>query len=329
MTADNKTAVRPGGLGGASCFLGPELGEKLDALDALRSGLPRAEETTFYAGETSLQEIVSVVQNGSLFAENRLFIIKNAELIKKKEDVELLVSSIKRPPENTTIVLVSEEIKLDKRIEDAVPKENKTIFWELFENKKTDWLASFFRREGRRIDDSGIETILEMVENNTDALRRECRRLILFLDKDKTVTGADVERCLSHTREESAFTLFAAMARGNLQRSLEIVRSLTGARESIPAITGTLAWCFRKLRDYLALCASGGGGNDFELKKIGLSSSKTRADYREAAKRWPRADGALALLGEYEYLFRSSGGAWEEILMDRLILKLSGGQAGR
>jgi DNA polymerase-3 subunit delta len=331
MTTGSKNAARPGGTGPKEvfCFLGPELGEKLDALEALRSGLsPHAEETSFYAGETSLQEIVSVIQNGSLFSDERLFIIKSAELIKKKDDVELLVSCIKRPPENTTIVLVSEEIKLDRRIEEAVPKEHKTIFWELFENKKTEWLVSFFRREGRRIDNSGIETILEMVENNTDALRRECRRLILFLDKDKTVTGADVERCLSHAREESAFTLFAAIARGNLQRSLEIVRSLTGARESVQSITGTLAWCFRKLRDYLALCASG-SANDFELKKIGLSSSKTRTDYQEAAKRWPRADGALALLGEYEYLFRSSGSAWEEILMDRLIIKLSGGQVSR
>jgi DNA polymerase-3 subunit delta len=326
MTAGGAAAVRPrGGPDGVFCLLGPELGEKLDALESLRSGLPHAEETSFYAGEAPLQEIVSVIQNGSLFSDERLFIIKNAELVKKKDDAELLVSCIKRPPENTVIVLVSEEIKLDKRIEDAVPKEHKTIFWELFENKKTEWLASFFRREGRRIDDSGIETILEMVENNTDALRRECRRLILFLDKDKTITGADVERCFSHAREESAFTLFAAIARGNLQRSLEIVRSLTGARESIPAIMGTLAWCFRKLRDYLALCASGTAA-DFELKKIGLGSSKTRADYQEAAKRWSRADGALALLGEYEYLFRSSGSAWEEILLDRLILKLSAGQ---
>ncbi|MDR1143613.1 MAG: DNA polymerase III subunit delta [Spirochaetaceae bacterium] len=322
MTA-GKTAARSGETG-VFCFLGPELGEKLDALGVLRSGLPpHTEETSFYAGETSLQEIVSVLRNGSLFSDERLFIIKSAELIKKKDDVELLVSCIRQPPKNTAIVLVSEEIRLDKRIEDAVPKEHKTIFWELFENKKTEWLASFFRREGRRIDDSGIETILEMVENNTDALRRECRRLILFLDKDKTITGADVERCLSHVREESAFTLFAAIARGNLQSSLEIVRSLTGARESVQAITGTLAWCFRKLRDYLALRASG-AANDFELKKIGLGSSKTRADYQEAAKRWPRAEGALALLGEYEYLFRSSGSAWEEILMDRLVMKLSG-----
>jgi DNA polymerase-3 subunit delta len=251
--------------------------------------------------------------------------IKNADLI-KKDDVALLLPCIKNPQENTILVLLSDEIRLDKRIEDAVSKENKKIFWELFENKKNEWLASFFRREGCRIDESGIRTILEMVENNTDALRRECKRLILFLGKEKIITGTEVEACLSHTREESAFTLFAAIARGKLELSLEIVRSLLGARESVQAITAILAWCFRKLRDYLAL-SEAGATNDFELKKLGLGSFKTRSDYQEAAKRWPRADSALALIGEYEYLLRSQGTALEEILIDCLVTKLSTGGA--
>ncbi|MDR2552855.1 MAG: DNA polymerase III subunit delta [Treponema sp.] len=310
---------------GCFLFLGPELGEKLDALRKLRAQLPpETEETVLYAGETPPTEIGALLRNGSLFSETRFFIVKNAELFKKKDEAELLVSLIKKPPENTVLALVSEETKLDRRIEDAVPKENKKIFWELFEKDKALWLTSCFKRGGCRIDESGVRTMLEMVENNTDALGRECSRLILFLGKEKIITGDDVERCLSHTREESAFTLFAALARGRILSSLEILHSLTGARQSPQAITAALAWCFRKLGDYLALDA-GDRANGVELKKIGLGSSKTRSDYAEAARRWPRAGPALALLGEYEYLLRSSGTAWEEILMDRLILRLARG----
>jgi len=332
-------------------FLGPELGEKLDALNKLRADLSGnsqasgAEEISFYAGETPVQEIVSIVRNGSLFSEKRLIIVKNADLIKKKEEAELLASAIQKLEAGTTLVLVSEETRLDKRIEDAVPKENKRIFWELFENKKSEWVANFFRRASCRIDEEGIKTILEMVENNTDALGRECSRLVVFLGKDKIIGAEDVEQCLSHTREESAFTLFAAIARGNFLLGLEIFRSLAAAKQSPQALTASLAWCFRKLRDYLNL---GGNTGDFELKKIGITTSRARADYAEAAKRWGRgagnaggasnaggagsannvgsvggADAALALIGEYEYLLRSSGTVWEEILMDRLILRLA------
>jgi DNA polymerase-3 subunit delta len=307
-------------------FLGPELGEKSDALSKLRAALPPGtEETSFYVGETPLNDIVSLIRNGSLFSDARLIIIKNAEGIKKKDEAELLVSCIKNLEPGVTLVLMSDETRLDKRVEDVVPKQNKTIFWELFESKKNEWIAAFFRRAGCNIDESGVRTILEMVENNTDALGRECSRLVLFLGKDKTITGADVEQLLSHSREESVYTLFAAVARGNLASSLEILRSLSASKQSFQSITGTLAWCFRRLRDYCGLGAAG----DTELRRIGISTARARADYAEAAKRWPRPDGALAIIGNYEYLLRSSGSAWEEILLDRLIVHLARGRLAR
>jgi DNA polymerase-3 subunit delta len=310
-------------------FLGPELGEKLDAINELRTANSSApagastEETSFYAGETPLYEIVSILQNGSLFAESRIIIIKNADALKKKEEAELLAAAIKNLDSTTLLILVSDETRLDKRIEDAVPRENKRIFWEMFENNKIGWVTAFFRRAAARIDEGGIRAILEMVENNTDALNRECSHLVLFLGKDKMISAEDVERCLSHTREESAFTLFAAIARGNALLSLEIFRSLAASNNSSQALIAALAWCFRKLNSYLSLS---GNTNDFELKKIGITTSRARADYAEAAKRWPQgANAALALIGEQEHLLRSSGTAWEEILMDDLILRLACG----
>jgi DNA polymerase-3 subunit delta len=320
--------------GNSFLFLGPELGEKLDALNAIRARLgPGAEVTTFYAGETPIPQIVSVLKNGSLFCDERLFIIKNAESIsvkdtKKKDEAEMLSACLENPGKGVTIILISDETKLTKRLEDAVPKANRRVFWELFENKKNEWVTAFFRREGGRVDQGGVEAILELVENNTDALRRECVRLMLFLGKDRIIGAADVEQCLSHTREESAFTLFAAVARGNLAAGLDIARALLGAKQSVQAVLAGLAWCFRKLGDYLALKESG-NVNDFEMKKIGLSSPKARADYTEAARRWAGAGAALALIGEYDYLFRSFGAAFEEILMDELVYKLARGQTRR
>jgi DNA polymerase-3 subunit delta len=332
-------------LGAAYVFLGPELGEKLDAVQALRKKLAGVadvageaaggsapggaagslEETSFYATETGAAEIAAIIKNGSLFSEKRFFIVKNAELF-KKNDAELLASCLENPGDDT-IVLLSDETRIDKKIEDAVPKANKRVFWEMFENKKHEWVAAFFGREGCRIEAGAVDAILEMVENNTDALRRECSRLIAFLGKDKPITAAVVEECLTHTREESAFTLFAAAARGSLDGSLDICRGLLAAKQSPTAIFAGLAWCFRKLGDYLALKAAG-QTNDFELKKIGLGSPKIRSDYVEASRRFTDAGSALALIGEYDFLLRSYGKSFEELLMDSFICKLLG-QAGR
>ncbi|MDR0583552.1 MAG: DNA polymerase III subunit delta [Treponema sp.] len=321
---------------GAYAFLGPELGKKQDDIDAIRKKNAGAEESVFYAGETPVNLMAAAIQNHSLFSASRLFLIKNADQITKKNEIDLLASCMENLEEDTTLILVSEETKLAAGLDNAVPRENRRVFYELFENEKSEWLRNFFQREGFKIDSGGIETILELVENNTEALRRECSRLMLFLSKDRPVEAKDVEKWLSHSREESAFTLFSRIAAGDLSRALESLHSLLAAKETAQGILAVLAWCFRKLRDYLALLEREGADN-FELRKIGLAAPKTRDDYAAAARRFggrgPGAndavDACLALTAEYDILIRSSGTALVEILMDTYLVKLFENGAAR
>ncbi|MDR2096038.1 MAG: DNA polymerase III subunit delta [Treponema sp.] len=311
--------------GSTYIFLGPEIGEKEEAIQEIRrklQGSRRAvEEMSFYAGETTVPGIVSILRNGSLFADARLFLIKNAEVLKKKEETESIAAYIKTPQDDTVLILISENTVIDKVIENAAGAAGKKLFYELFENRKIEWVATFFSRQGCRISEDGITAILEMVENNTEALRRECSRLILFLGKEKVIEAEDVEKWLSHTREESAFTLFSRIASGDFSKSLESMRTLLAAKETPIAIFGGLASCFRKLRSYAHLLEEGRGYDDFELKKIGLGHPKSRQDYTQARRRYD-ADACLALIAEYDFKIRSTGSALEALTMDIFLYKL-------
>ena len=314
---------------GGYIFLGPEAGKKHDAIDAIRQKIAGAvagplEETVYYAGETSATAIANAVQNRSLFTESRLFIVKNAEQLKKKEEITPIASCMEELDSGTVLILVSDECKLASGLDGCVPRENRTVFYELFENEKNEWVHSFFRHAGYTIDSGGTAAILELVENNTDALRRECSHLMLFLPRDRPVTADDVEKWLSHSREESTFTLFSRIAAGDISRSVETLHTLLAAKETATGILAILAWCFRKLRDYLALLKNGAPGN-FELAKIGLSSPKARGDYAAAARRYNAAavDACLAFTAEYDILTRASGAAFEQILMDAYLVKIT------
>jgi DNA polymerase-3 subunit delta len=169
--------------------------------------------------------------------------------------------------------------------------------------------------------------ILEMVENNTDALKRECSRLIYFMRGQTNTQGLcreDIEKWLSHNREESAFTLFSRIAAGDLSKALESLNIMLSAKESAPGILSGLAWCFRKLGDYLSLIETGNVNNSFELKKIGLSSPKAKDDYAAAARRYntETVEVCLALTAEYDVLLRSPVAAMEKVLMDRYVLAI-------
>jgi DNA polymerase III subunit delta len=309
----------------AYIFLGPEIGKKQDEIGQIKKKLSSAgayEETVFYSGETPVTNIVNIIQNHSLFAQSRLFIIKNAEQIKKKDEINAVADCMKDLEPDDTLILVSDEFRLSAILDNACPKENRKVFYEMFEREKSAWVRSFFQRAGLGIDSGGVDAILELVENNTDAMQRECSRLVFFLPKDRPACAQDVEQWLSHSREESAFTLFSRIAIGDRSKAVESLHTLLSAKESPIGILAGLSWSFRKLRDYLALCENGEPDN-FELKKIGLSSI-TKSNYTAAAGRYNKKDveKCLAVTAEYDILARASGTALEETLMDVYLLKI-------
>jgi len=310
-------------------LLGPELGKKQDTLKSIKEKFPNAEESVFYPGETNISDIADTLLNINLFSDAKIVIVKNAELIKKKDETELLVSCIIKMEKTTVLILLSDELKLSSGIDDGfaqagMPKNNRQIFYEMFEREKNEWLISFFKREGFNINKDCAAAILELVENNTEALRKECTNLMNFLPKDRVITPEDIEKWLSHNREESAFTLFSRIASGDLSKALESLSVMLAAKESAQSILAGLAWCFRKLGDYLSLLEAGNANNSFELKKIGLSSPKAKDDYAAAANRYDRdaAEACLILTAEYEILMRSPVAVMEKIIMDRYILAL-------
>lgn len=322
-------------------FAGPEIGERNSAVESLRQQARRTlqtlDEYTFYAHETSVSDVVGLLCNESLFAAARFIVLKNAELIKKKDDIAR-IAALSAGAEDTkgvaaasVLVLVSDSVSVDKKLEAAVPKNNRKIFWELFENRKEQWLVSFFQRAGFSIEPEAVQTILELVENNTDALRTECSRFMLCLERGSRVTAAAVEQFIAHNREESPFTLFDALSctadnsRHRLETALDILHKIRLSKDSssIQLLAG-LTFCFRKLRQWHSLYAGQRGVSEFDLKKAGFSSKKARTQYTAAARMWSAAqtEAILALIARTDMAMRTLGQAAETTLLELLLYSI-------
>jgi len=305
-------------------FTGPELGERNEALETLRKDVEkkygRLDNHLFYAADTALSVILDTVQNGSLFAEARFAVVRNAEAIKKKEDIQALTQWAEQAAaaEGAFLALISDEIGIDKKIEALVPKDHKKIFWELFENKKQEWIRRFFTRMQIGIDQDAIAVLLELVENNTEALKTACAHIGLFLKPGSSLTAETVERLLAHNKEETAFTLFDAMVQGNLEYALNIRQKLTLSKESSPVqLIAGLTYCFRRLRDWHML-ADTGALDDFSLKKAGFTSKKAIEQYRRASRRWNTQSvyRIISLLNRTDMQIRALGQELSGVLLD-------------
>lgn len=316
-------------------YTGPEAGERndtvLQTINSLKKKFGDIEEYHFYASETPVSEFMTVLQNESLFANATCVIVKNAEVIKKKEDIEIISSWISTvSSDNSVLILTSDSISIDTKLDKAIPAANKKVFWEMFEDRKVPWLVSFFRKNGYNITDEAAELILEMIENDTETLRNECSRFFVLFPKEHAIVPEDVEAVLTHTREENAFSLFDAMSNApeapsvRFEKSLEILQKIRLSKEnsSVLIIAG-LTSCFRKIVLWHKL-KNEGKADDFNLKINGFSSKTMKSQYNRASKIWTsgQATAILADLATTDMQIRSGGSLMEDVLLQKLIYEI-------
>ena len=316
-------------------FTGPEFGERNDAIENLKNSVSKkfgsVDQYLFYASETPVNEFMSVLQNESLFSEATFITVKNAETIKKKDEIEIILNWIKNvKSENAVLVLVSDEISVDSKIEKAVPSSNQKKFWEMYEDKKLPWLQNYFSKNGYTLTEDAGNLILSLIENNTQSLKAECSKFFICFPKGTKITEETVDKILTHTREENAFSLFDAMSNSQktsqerFQNSLEILQKIRLSKEnsSVMIIAG-LSSCFRKLSLWHKLRLEG-KNDDFNLKINGFSSAKIKKQYLSASKNWTSGETSaiLSILAETDMNIRSGGTLLENTLLEKALYEI-------
>ena len=316
-------------------YTGPEFGERNEAVDAVKAGLKKKfgdiDEHLFYLQETPFGQIMTILQSGTLFSNGVCVVCKGAELLKKKDDLAMISDWLDgNPDESSVLILVSDEVSVDSKLDKLVPAQNKKKFWEMFDNQKVPWLTKFFQKNGYRINQDAAELILDMIENNTQALKNECSRFFIVFPKDHTVTVDDVEKVLTHNREESAFTLFNQISQSGepvqkrFENGISILQKIRLSKEnsSVMLIAG-LASCFRKLVLWHKVCDNG-MPDSFTLKVNGFSSVPMQNQYKSAAKIWndKQATAILAILASADMEIRSGGSLMEDILLEKMLYEI-------
>ncbi len=294
-------------------LLGPEEGEKDLFLDRLIRRITKTigqapEVHRFYAFDSDTLEILAALRNGTLFSPYRVVLLRNAELLNKKRDLDQLAEYCDRPAPQTSLILLSEEIgRIDKRLEKMVPKENKVIFWELFENQKMGWILNFFRKSNIQIDPEAASFLLEMVENNTKELKDTCEKLRVYFGEGSRIEYADVEKILYHSKDENVFTLFKKISSRDLDASLEVLTKLLLTREADPVglLAGLLAQV-RKLKRLKGLIEQR-YSHEEAFSRVKMSSKRMQKIYAEGARQYSldELQAIVLLIARFDYRVRS------------------------
>jgi DNA polymerase-3 subunit delta len=318
----------------AHILLGPEAGQKGTRLKEIRAAL-RTEFGTdpeihrFYPFETLNGEIITTLVNNSLFSDHRLVILSQAEELQPPQ-VKMLSDYLSSPSETATLVLISSQTWLPGKLTSLVPKDQVQVFWELFENRKGEWVRNLFATSGFAITADAVELLLELVENNTQELRSTGMQLMQFVSAEGSdlVTEETVELYIQHSRQESVFSLFEHICTGTYARALEILHTLvrSGEGDAIPLIAG-LAWQFRRLVSLEELLGEDLGWDEAVRKAqvagkaAPIKRKKDQETYRSAVERYPlpTSRAIIARLGEYDIRTREMGMDFQQLLLEHLL----------
>ncbi len=323
----------------AYLLLGPETGAKEQELREIRDQLRKTdggevELSRFYPFETENGEILTVLNNNSLFSDHRMVIISQAEQLGASM-VETIANYLAHPVETATLIIISSEFYLSQKIMKAIPQKNIKTFYDLLENQKSEWIRTFFRKLGISITAEGIELLIDLTEDNTQELRLICNQLALFWQIDqrkRPIEEEDVETYIYHSRQEDAFTLFPLIARGDLKQSLQSLHSILGSGDSQCSIllVNGLLWQFRRLYSILEALSKGNSENEAYLqaqvqgKNSPIKKPKDKTTYRSAIQRFDidAVRRIIIALGEADLEVKESGSELTSLVLERLLYRI-------
>jgi len=176
------------------------------------------------------------------------------------------------------------------------------------------------------IEDEAVDELLELVENNTDALKTACSHLVLYFQKGSHIDQENIEKLFAHNKEETPFSLFNALTMGNLETALSISQKIILSKNSSPVqIIAGLSYCFRRLQDWHKIHRDNEYLDDFALKRFGFSGKTALAQYKRAAKLWNEVQCVkiIALLSETDLELRSLGTGLQNIVMDMCLYEIA------
>ena len=305
---------------------GPEIGKRSAFAAELRTAISAAdgsppEEHRAYASETGVDELLGLLRNGSLFSTRRLVEYRGVEIVKGKEDLRALSEYLASPALDAVLLLVTEAFYAEKALEDAVGKDRKRTFFEMFESEKPRWVEKRMRELGLGIDEGGIEALLELVENESGALDAACSRLAIAFPRGSRLGEEEVEAAIARNRQEDAFSIFDRIATGELESALETLDAvLADRRGDAVQIIAALTWSFRRLVRLHGLMEEG-EGLESACARLQMRSKALQRQSAAALARYsrPTCERIVSLVSAFDAKARAMGSLYERVLLQLLV----------
>ncbi|MDD2203230.1 MAG: DNA polymerase III subunit delta [Bacilli bacterium] len=216
---------------------------------------PNGQVIKYELNETNIRTLIEEASMISLFEDEKIIIGYDADFLSgaiKKEkinhDIEALSTYIEHPNPNSTIILIVNSDKLDKRkkivkkiLEKAEVKElNKLSSSGLLNFAKTK-----FANNNYQITLKALNMLIELVGSNLYLLDSECEKLMIYKIDEKKIEEVDIDDMIVKYDFSNDFALIDAVIDKEINKALTLYHELLKRNEEPIKILVMLANKFR------------------------------------------------------------------------------------
>ncbi len=277
-----------------------------------------------YGKDVDAHTIITYARRFPMMANYQVVIIREAQNIKKIEDLEPYVNN----PLKSTILVINYKYKtIDRRKGFAKAVAKKGILFEskkIYENKLPAWITGYLAEQQYHIEPQASAMLAEYLGADLNKVTNELNKLIISLPKNTRITPDHVEKNIGISKDFNVFELQNALGEQNVLKSNQIINYFAANPVSnpLPRTISNLYFYFMKILTYHFL----------EDKSQNAVASSLQVNpyfvpsYVAAAKRYPvkKVVEIMAVLREFDMKSKGLGNVSSDMadLQKEMIYKI-------
>lgn len=248
-------------------------------------------QTILYGKDTTLTDVIGAARRYPMMGERQVVIVKEAQEMRDwtKEDRQILVINYLENPLPSTILVFGYKYKsVDKRTKFGKAIEKSSVFLnskKLYDNQIPDWIRTFCKADGVKIEDSAVMMLSENIGNNLQRLANEIEKLLLNVKEGESITAAMVQRYVGISKDYNIFELQKALSSLNKQKAHKIVDYFSSNPSNNPLVL-TIYSLFSYFSKLLLIHHSDNKNDKAIASLIGVNPFFVK-EYMQAARNYP------------------------------------------
>jgi DNA polymerase-3 subunit delta len=239
-------------------------------------------QTILYGRDVEVSTLISAAKQFPMMAENTVIIVKEAQDLKKIEEVK---SYVDQPLNSTILVFCYRGKKLDKRKGLYKSLQKQSVYFEsnkLYENKIPEWIKGYLGAKNYSIGTKASALLTEFLGNDLSKISGELDKLCILLKEGSTIDEAIIEENIGISKDYNNFELQNAIMYKDVMKANRIARYFEANPKNNPMVV-TLSVLYNLFSKLLILHGVKDSNPQVVARSLGVNPYFVK-DYQKAAQ---------------------------------------------